>query len=270
MKDEFEEISRMLSIFENPLRRKILHRLVSDACYPLQLSKELRVSQQAIMKHLDVLERCGIVRSRSEKSENAGPPRKSYYPIRRVSMVLDFGPHLYDVRVYVDDRLPLPDRTEDNVGKEERNDYSDLRDVHLKRISQRANPERFRKVIRSIMEMNQEIERLDAWRLSMVRQKEALLREAYTLAKDLTSSILEMKVLSLAIERGLADVNDYVITMIADELDIREKEVEEILMKYKELLIQDDKENKEQDKNENEQGEKVKISNAQRKEKNKR
>ncbi|MEM2899704.1 MAG: helix-turn-helix domain-containing protein [Thermoplasmata archaeon] len=269
MKDEFEEISRMLAIFENPLRRKILHRLVSDACYPLQLSKELRVSQQAIMKHLEVLEKCGIVRCRSEKSENAGPPRKSYYPIRRVSMVLDFGPHLYDVKVYVDDRLPLPDKTEDNVGKGERNSYIDSDELHLKRISQRkADPERFRKVIKSIIEMNKEIERLDSWRLSMVRQKEALLREAYTLAKDLTSSILEMKVLSLAIERGLADINDNVISMIADELDVREKEVEEILNKYKELIIQDYKEYKET--RDDEKNDDVKISNEQRRQKNKR
>ncbi len=253
MEDEFEEISRMLSIFENPVRRRILHRLVSDACYPLQLSKELRVSQQAIMKHLEVLERFGIVRSRTEKSENAGPPRRSYYPIRRVSMVLDFGPHLYDVKVYVDDRLPLPEKTTDF--KDESEDIEDAEEfdepeARVRRIVQsetKADPERLRKIVGSIIDMNLEIERLDSWRLAMIRQKEALMREAYALAKELTDDLIEMKVLARAIERGMANIDDNAVSIIADELDIREKEVKEILRKYENVLKQ---EHKPQDGNE--------------------
>ena len=45
-----------LSILENPTRRSILRHLVKEPHYPLQLSELLDVSQQAVVKHLKVLE----------------------------------------------------------------------------------------------------------------------------------------------------------------------------------------------------------------------
>ena len=45
-----------LSILENPTRRDILRYLVKEPHYPLQLSELLDVSQQAVVKHLKVLE----------------------------------------------------------------------------------------------------------------------------------------------------------------------------------------------------------------------
>ena len=50
-----------LSILENRTRRSILEHLVREAHYPLQLAELLGVSQQAIMKHLKVLEDAGFV-----------------------------------------------------------------------------------------------------------------------------------------------------------------------------------------------------------------
>ena len=76
------ELDAILSILENPIRRKILMKLARDANYPLQLSKELNVSQQAIMKHLKVLEDGNFVSSFEERSDIGGPPRKIYAPIK--------------------------------------------------------------------------------------------------------------------------------------------------------------------------------------------
>ena len=45
-----------LSILENTTRRAILRHLVKEPHYPLQLSELLDVSQQAVVKHLKVLE----------------------------------------------------------------------------------------------------------------------------------------------------------------------------------------------------------------------
>ena len=45
-----------MSILENTTRREILKFLVKEPHYPLQLSEMLEVSQQAVMKHLKVLE----------------------------------------------------------------------------------------------------------------------------------------------------------------------------------------------------------------------
>jgi len=94
-----QQIDIILSILENPIRRKILQKLSRDTNYPLQLSKELNVSQQAIMKHLKVLERGEFVDSCEEKSSKGGPPRKVYTPRKRYSIRIDIGPHTYSEKI---------------------------------------------------------------------------------------------------------------------------------------------------------------------------
>jgi len=71
------ELDTLLAIIGNPTRRSILRKLVKEDHYPLQLSKELSISQQAIMKHLKVLEEAELVKSMFRKSDS-GPPRKFY------------------------------------------------------------------------------------------------------------------------------------------------------------------------------------------------
>ena len=84
-----------LSILENPTRRAILRHLVKEPHYPLQLSELLDVSQQAVVKHLKVLEDAGFVDSESKKSDKGGPPRKVYRVNQSFSIRLDLGPDLF-------------------------------------------------------------------------------------------------------------------------------------------------------------------------------
>ena len=50
-----------LSILENKSRREILELLTKEPHYALQLSDLLNISQQAVVKHLDILEEAGFV-----------------------------------------------------------------------------------------------------------------------------------------------------------------------------------------------------------------
>ena len=84
-----------LSILENPTRRQILRKLVKEPHYPLQLSELLNVSQQAVVKHLKVLEASGIVDSERAPSEKGGPPKKMYKVNQSFSLRLDLGPDLF-------------------------------------------------------------------------------------------------------------------------------------------------------------------------------
>ena len=84
-----------LSILENSTRRDILRCLVKEPHYPLQLSEILDVSQQAIVKHLKVLEGAGFVDSESKKSDKGGPPKKVYRVNQSFSIRLDLGPDLF-------------------------------------------------------------------------------------------------------------------------------------------------------------------------------
>ncbi len=84
-----------MSILENSTRRDILKFLVKEPHYPLQLSEMLEVSQQAVMKHLKILEEGGFVESEKVPSEKGGPPKKIYTVNQSFSLRLDLGPDLF-------------------------------------------------------------------------------------------------------------------------------------------------------------------------------
>ena len=89
------DFDESLAILENKTRREILRFLVKEPHYPLQLSELMVVSQQAIVKHLKVLEGAGFVDSETLKSERGGPPRKLYRVNQSFSIRLDLGPDLF-------------------------------------------------------------------------------------------------------------------------------------------------------------------------------
>jgi ArsR family transcriptional regulator len=89
------DFSALLSVIENPTRRKILGALVREPHYPLQLSKELGMSQQAVIKHLKVLEEYGMVKSYREESDLGGPMRNKYYPAVNCTIVVDLGANMF-------------------------------------------------------------------------------------------------------------------------------------------------------------------------------
>jgi ArsR family transcriptional regulator len=84
-----------LSILENSIRRQILKLLVKEPHYPLQISELINVSQQAVIKHLKVLEKADFVDSQMVASEKGGPPKKMYKVDQSFSIRLDLGPDLF-------------------------------------------------------------------------------------------------------------------------------------------------------------------------------
>jgi predicted transcriptional regulator len=82
------DIDTILSVIENPTRRRILMALVREPHYPLQLSRELGVSQQAIMKNLDILEKSGLVECWKENSDK-GPLKIVYRPTSEFTLTID-------------------------------------------------------------------------------------------------------------------------------------------------------------------------------------
>ncbi len=89
-----EDIDQLFYLLENPTRRRILELLSREQLYPLQISREIAVSQQAVMKHLRILKEHGIVSSRDEPSDR-GPTRHIYRATRAVSLQIDVGPSSY-------------------------------------------------------------------------------------------------------------------------------------------------------------------------------
>ncbi len=92
------DIDTVLTMINNPTRRRILQALVREPHYPLQLSKELGVSQQAVMKNLDLLERSGMVVSHRETS-TIGPMRTMYEPTTEFTLVIDMRGCMFTARM---------------------------------------------------------------------------------------------------------------------------------------------------------------------------
>tara|TARA_B100000900_G_scaffold83451_1_gene67455 strand:- start:13287 stop:14021 length:735 start_codon:yes stop_codon:yes gene_type:complete len=89
------DFDEAITILENKARRIILQHLVKEPHYPLQLSELLDISQQAVMKHIKVLEKAGFIEAETVPSEKGGPPKKIYRVNQSFSLRLDLGPELF-------------------------------------------------------------------------------------------------------------------------------------------------------------------------------
>jgi len=96
-----DEVDKLFYLLENPTRRRILQLLSVERQYPLQLSREIDVTQQAVVKHLRILEQHGLVKSRDEPSSR-GPNRRVYAASREVSLHIDIGPSTYKQKAETD------------------------------------------------------------------------------------------------------------------------------------------------------------------------
>ena len=92
------DIDMILNMISNPTRRRILESLTKEPSYPLQLSKEIGVSQQAIMKNLDLLERNGMVIGH-QVSSALGPMKVVYEPTTEFTVVIDMRRSMFSADV---------------------------------------------------------------------------------------------------------------------------------------------------------------------------
>ena len=88
-------LDEALAILQNKARRAILERLVREPHYPLQLSEQIGISQQAVMKHLKLLEGAGFVVKMKAASNKGGPPKNIYSVQQAISIRIDLGPDLF-------------------------------------------------------------------------------------------------------------------------------------------------------------------------------
>lgn len=116
-----EDIEAFISAIENSTRREILRSLILDQSYALQISRIIGVSQQAINKQLDLLEKANLITSAGLIPSSFGAPRKIYRPTGFSSLIADYSRNFITVRRY---EIPLDQTSQDpDEGKK---DISDL------------------------------------------------------------------------------------------------------------------------------------------------
>lgn len=142
------DMNELLSMLENPTRRRILSALTMEPHYPLQLSKELGVSQPAIVKHLNLLEERGMVTKYQEESRK-GPKKTLYTPNSEFTLVLDMRNGMFNTR------LVFPSEAKTDPEKEEIGGLDEVR--------------------KTIFEMDEELTELERIRCDIIGRRESMI-----------------------------------------------------------------------------------------------
>jgi ArsR family transcriptional regulator len=208
----------LLDVLGNDTRRRILQLLADEPRYFIQLSRELGVSQQAVLKHLEILEKNGFITSYEEESEFPAPKRK-YFQLN-LSCVLEVG-ITRDAVQFVFQDIPRLDREEQIEEKE------------LKALAKKANLvldeedpyELLQQSDELLKEINGTLKRTLETEIFLLRLKQRLTRAAHKAIRDSFQEELHRHILySTMGGQRQASVDE-----LSSVLDIREKEISEAL-----------------------------------------
>jgi predicted transcriptional regulator len=144
-----EEILSLISAIENNTRREILRGLILDQSYALQISRWIGVSQQAINKQLDLLEKANLILSAGVIPSSSGAPRKIYKPTGFSTLVADYSRNYIEVK-----RYEIPDR-----------EHEEIADTKIPP----------KELIDKLLKTDEELDNLMEKRLELVQKKDSLL-----------------------------------------------------------------------------------------------
>ncbi len=215
------DLDTMLAIIGNPTRRLILRKLAREMHYPLQLSKELKISQQSIMKHLSILEEHELVASSMQKSDSGGPPRKYFTATKRFSIIIDITPSVFNEEIRLME--PIVD-SETRV----------LADISLDDEKKTAEKAKLMDLALLINELNSRIKLVEEERYRLMAEKEGAVKLAYRLVDLLCDDYEERRVLRFILEQ-----DDVSVAQMSKMLDMKVIDIENVLRKLEEdgLLI---------------------------------
>jgi ArsR family transcriptional regulator len=211
------DLDTLLSVIENPTRRRILEALVREPHYSLQLSKELGMSQQAIMKHMKVLEESDLVRSYPEESDQGGPTRKLYVPTTKFTIIVDFGPGLFNTAII---RLALDQMSHSLLEMHSQTDGPELeRGDDLAGVS-----DKILELRETVAQVDRELEGLQQKRALLIVTKERALEEAGRVVEEQIKDYQARRIIYEFIQKPELELEE-----LASDLGIRDDIVERTL-----------------------------------------
>ena len=202
------DLDILLSMVENPTRRKILESLVKEPHYPLQLSKELGISQQAVMKNLNMLEKNGMVVS-YQVSSSMGPMRTVYEPNSEFTLVIDMRNGMFSARMI-------------EPSKEEEEGFDDVKMESLKKTRQ------------DISEIDKKIEELNKERSKLIREREKVIGTAMTTINDAGCGYAHRNLMY-----EILNEPDRSMEQLSEDLNARPDVVKELINDIENALNQD-------------------------------
>lgn len=204
----------MLTVLENPVRRRIIQRLSQEPSYSLELAGQIGAQQQLVAKHLKVMEEADLVEASREASPR-GPDRRMYGLTKSVSLTIDFSPELYGAHMLSLENVPLSSRHEEAREFEERVN----RLSGETRLQAGINP-----YAELIADIDRRVEELDAERAVLLRLRSHAMRAAKDNILGRAASPRERLVIYHILNR-----NERRASEISKSLDIKKEIIARIL-----------------------------------------
>ncbi len=232
-----EETNLLLDVLGNDNRRKILKLLALEPRYLLQLAEELGVSQQAVLKHLALLEKYGVISSYAAPGDMPGPLRKYYKLSKSVCLAFEMTEDSVDFKLKV-----IPGRgvevEEEAEGEGFGNFADELQKLEAKvsaldgEVDRRQVLYRCNEILRGL---NEELDDLERVRVRLLTLKQMTVNKAHQTIRNLSIQDLERRILYWVL--GSEDMVD--VEQLSVEFDVREKEIRSAVAQLqKKLLLQ--------------------------------
>ena len=217
MMADIDNIDVLLEVLGNDTRRRILQLLADEPRYFIQLSKDLGVSQQAVLKHLEILERNGFVTSFEAESDFAAPKRK-YYQLNR-SCMMAIGITKDTVQFVFHD---IPSEGREHINRAE---LKELQKGVLE-LEDETDPSSILSMSNTLLkEINVKLSELANMEIMLLRLKQRISRTAHETIRRAFDQELQRQILYSTIgEEKRLDVDQ-----LSELLDAREREITEAL-----------------------------------------
>ncbi len=220
-----DELDVILKILGNRVRREILRLLAEEPMYLPQLAKEIGVSQQAILKHLDKLMEQGIISSYYVKSDLAAPPRKYYKLNKSFFLTVSVAQSLVNMNLRrfseLKKRLFPKDELMNKVNK----------------LLYDTNPSLLLKSAGEVLnEIDEKINRLENSLTFYLELKRRIMDKMRTVINEKIHDGLKRKVAYLTFCSWSKGNFEDIVSELAEELDIREKKISKIIKEIQECF----------------------------------
>ena len=215
MSHDNPEIGELLDLLGNNTRRRILESLTNEPKYFIQLSKEIGVSQQAVLKHLFLLENFGLIESFKAKSNLAAPDRK-YFQLNR-SVYLSVGITGNSMEIKMENiKGPNKIRSKNNMAIESK-EGSIKKDKEITDILKNTK--------HKLELLAKRMQELEDEKIHLLKEKQQILEITHQVIRESLEEDLARRILySNLISREITDIEE-----LSEILNTREKEIKIIV-----------------------------------------
>ena len=212
MIDNNQEIGELLDLLGNNTRRRILEALTNEPKYFIQLSKEVGISQQAVLKHLLQLEKFGLIESYRAKSNLAAPDRKYFKLNKSVFLSVGITGNSMEIRME-----SIQNRKEDisyEINTNKKQPDKEMTNIIINTKSKIDN-------------ISIKIKELEDEKIILLQEKQKILEKVHKIIRESLEEDLARRIFYSHLNSGgILDIEE-----LSEVLNTREKELKDIIKK---------------------------------------